>query len=94
MKIGELALLHIHHTLAYGKEGSFSFPNVPPEADVIYEVELIGYEEPREVPFNRAINSAAGDSLEFFPREKPFVNRGIFGQLISFVFPNAGKASR
>lgn len=49
MKIGERALLHIDHTLAYGKEGSFSFPNVPPAADVLYEVELIGYEEPREV---------------------------------------------
>ncbi|KAG0555064.1 hypothetical protein KC19_12G141600 [Ceratodon purpureus] len=48
MKIGEHALLHISHTLAYGKEGSFSFPNVPPAADVLYEVELIGFEEPRE----------------------------------------------
>lgn len=48
MKIGERALLHINHSLAYGKEGSFSFPNVPPATDVMYEVELIGYEEPRE----------------------------------------------
>ena len=49
MKIGERALLHVTHTLAYGTEGSFSFPNVPPAADILYEVELIGYEEPREV---------------------------------------------
>lgn len=49
MKIGERALLHISYNLAYGKEGSFSFPNVPPMADVLYEVELIGYQEPREV---------------------------------------------
>lgn len=48
MKIGERALFQIDHSLAYGKEGSFSFPNVPPAADVVYEVELIGYEEPRE----------------------------------------------
>lgn len=49
MKIGERALFQVDHSLAYGKEGSFSFPNVPPAADVVYEVELIGYEEPREV---------------------------------------------
>lgn len=49
MKIGERALLKISHTFAYGKEGSFSFPHVPPAADVLYEVELIGYEGPREV---------------------------------------------
>ncbi|KAK1313499.1 Peptidyl-prolyl cis-trans isomerase FKBP42 [Acorus calamus] len=32
----------------YGKEGSFSFPNVPPMADLLYEVELIGFDEARE----------------------------------------------
>ncbi|KAB2594746.1 hypothetical protein D8674_030196 [Pyrus ussuriensis x Pyrus communis] len=34
--------------LGYGKEGSFSFPNVPPVADISYEVELIGFDETKE----------------------------------------------
>lgn len=51
MKSGERALLHVGWELAYGKEGSFSFPNVPPMADVLYEVELIGFDETKEVRF-------------------------------------------
>lgn len=49
MKSGERALLHVGWELGYGKEGSFSFPNVPPMADIIYEVELIGFDETKEV---------------------------------------------
>lgn len=45
MKAGECALLHVGWELAYGDEGSFSFPNVPPKADILYEVELIGFDE-------------------------------------------------
>ncbi|KAL3611363.1 hypothetical protein D5086_002383 [Populus alba] len=48
MNAGERALLHVGWELGYGKEGSFSFPNVPPMADIIYEVELIGFDEVRE----------------------------------------------
>ncbi|CAM6018965.1 unnamed protein product [Sphagnum balticum] len=48
MNVGESAVLHVGYQLAYGEEGSFSFPNVPPQADVIYEVELIGFEEAKE----------------------------------------------
>ncbi|GAB2300159.1 Peptidyl-prolyl cis-trans isomerase fkbp42 [Dionaea muscipula] len=48
MKSGERALLHVGWELAYGEEGSFSFPNVPPMADVLYEVELIGFDETGE----------------------------------------------
>ncbi|GAB2210724.1 hypothetical protein Droror1_Dr00016007 [Drosera rotundifolia] len=48
MKAGERALLHVGWELAYGEEGSFSFPNVPPMADVLYEVELIGFDETGE----------------------------------------------
>lgn len=51
MKSGEHALLHVGWELAYGKEGSFSFPNVPPMADVLYEVELIGFDETKEVSY-------------------------------------------
>lgn len=49
MKSGESALLHVGWELGYGKEGSFSFPNVPPMADLLYEVELIGFDEAKEV---------------------------------------------
>uniref|UniRef100_A0A1D1XW73 peptidylprolyl isomerase n=1 Tax=Anthurium amnicola TaxID=1678845 RepID=A0A1D1XW73_9ARAE len=48
MKSGERALLHVGWELGYGKEGSFSFPNVPPMADLVYEVELIGFDEAKE----------------------------------------------
>ncbi|KAA8520230.1 hypothetical protein F0562_014486 [Nyssa sinensis] len=48
MKSGERALLHVGWELGYGKEGSFSFPNVPPMADIFYEVELIGFDETKE----------------------------------------------
>ncbi|XP_057978609.1 peptidyl-prolyl cis-trans isomerase FKBP42 [Malania oleifera] len=48
MKSGERALLHVGWELGYGKEGSFSFPNVPPMADIVYEVELIGFDEAKE----------------------------------------------
>lgn len=49
MKSGERALLHVGWELGYGKEGSFSFPNVPPMADLVYEVELIGFDDIKEV---------------------------------------------
>ncbi|XVF79643.1 hypothetical protein PTKIN_Ptkin15bG0005500 [Pterospermum kingtungense] len=48
MKSGERALLHVGWDLGYGKEGSFSFPNVPPMADLLYVVELIGFDETKE----------------------------------------------
>lgn len=48
MKAGERALFHVGWELGYGKEGSFSFPNVPPMADILYEVELIGFDETKE----------------------------------------------
>ncbi|KAL5543378.1 hypothetical protein UlMin_007162 [Ulmus minor] len=48
MKSGERALLHVGWELGYGKEGSFSFPNVPPMADILYEAELIGFDETKE----------------------------------------------
>ncbi|GLT62279.1 hypothetical protein SLA2020_349280 [Shorea laevis] len=45
MKSGEQALLHVGWELGYGEEGSFSFPNVPPKADLVYEVELIEFDD-------------------------------------------------
>lgn len=48
MRAGERALFHVAADLAYGKEGSFSFPHVPPSSDVVYEAELVGFDNPRE----------------------------------------------
>ncbi|KAI3510851.1 hypothetical protein L1887_17988 [Cichorium endivia] len=48
MKSGERAVLHVGWELGYGEEGNFSFPNVPPKADIIYEVELVGFDETKE----------------------------------------------
>ncbi|URD83009.1 peptidylprolyl [Musa troglodytarum] len=48
MRSGERALFHVGWELGYGKEGNFSFPNVPPMADLVYEVELIGFDEAKE----------------------------------------------
>ncbi|MCO5613267.1 hypothetical protein L7F22_067543 [Adiantum nelumboides] len=48
MKAGESALFHVGWELGYGKEGNFSFPNVPPKADLIFEVDLIGFEAAKE----------------------------------------------
>uniref|UniRef100_A0A7N0VHV2 peptidylprolyl isomerase n=1 Tax=Kalanchoe fedtschenkoi TaxID=63787 RepID=A0A7N0VHV2_KALFE len=48
MKSGERALLHVGWELGYGEEGSFSFPNVPPKAAIVYEVELLGFDETKE----------------------------------------------
>ncbi|KAJ3679489.1 hypothetical protein LUZ60_017500 [Juncus effusus] len=48
MKTGERALLHVGWELGFGKEGNFSFPNVPPMADLVYEAELVGFDELKE----------------------------------------------
>jgi FKBP-type peptidyl-prolyl cis-trans isomerase len=52
MKAGERALLRVSWELGYGKEGSFSFPNVPPMANLVYEVELIGFDETKDVSWH------------------------------------------
>ncbi|XP_038977763.1 peptidyl-prolyl cis-trans isomerase FKBP42-like [Phoenix dactylifera] len=79
MKSGEHALLHVGWELGYGKEGSFSFPNVPPMADLLYEVELIGYDEAKEgkarsdMTVEEIIQAADGRKMEgnsYFKEEK------------------------
>lgn len=51
MKSGERALLHVGWELGYGKDGNFSFPNVAPMADLLYEVEVIGFDETKEASY-------------------------------------------
>ena len=45
----ERALVHVPASLAYGAQGSFSFPNVPPNADLVCEVHLVGFDAPKQV---------------------------------------------
>jgi hypothetical protein len=79
MKVGERALLHVSYKLAYGKEGSFSFPNVPPMADVMFEVELVGFEEPREV------RVSTGSSLPFLMVFKSNVSMAFMKSITSLI---------
>eukprot|EP00252_Welwitschia_mirabilis_P001541 TRINITY_DN1140_c0_g1_i1.p1 TRINITY_DN1140_c0_g1~~TRINITY_DN1140_c0_g1_i1.p1 ORF type:complete len:372 (+),score=104.82 TRINITY_DN1140_c0_g1_i1:254-1369(+) len=79
MKAGERALLHVGWELGYGEEGNFSFPNVPPRANLIYEVELIGFEEAKEGKSRRdmtveerieAADRKRQEGNEFYKEEK------------------------
>lgn len=50
MRPGEQA--HVYVTdpkYGYGEKGSFSFPSVPPSCQLVYEVEMITWEQPAEV---------------------------------------------
>ena len=49
MSSGERSLLHINWRYAYGQEGNFSFPHVPPQSDMIMDVELLGFELEEDV---------------------------------------------
>ena len=49
MVVGERSVVFVPCQLAYGDEGCFSFPHVPGGADLKYEVELVGFEEAKEV---------------------------------------------
>eukprot|EP00884_Botryococcus_braunii_P007229 jgi/Botrbrau1/16507/Bobra.0142s0101.1 len=48
MRKGEICRVRIQPPYGYGEKGSFSFPSVPPRAELIYEVELVGFETPNE----------------------------------------------
>lgn len=53
---GEKARLWVDPARGYGARGSFSFPAVPPDAHLIYDVELIDFDPPTE-------GRAVGDML-------------------------------
>ncbi|KAF8396142.1 hypothetical protein HHK36_017755 [Tetracentron sinense] len=76
MKSGERALLQVGWELGYGKEGSFSFPNVPPMADIIYEVELIGFDETKESANLSSINYVGFGLTKVLPTQICFIFQG------------------
>eukprot|EP00899_Mesostigma_viride_P023140 jgi/Mesvir1/400/Mv11291-RA.1 len=43
MRKGERCLLNVGPEYGYGKAGHFSFPSVPPDSHLVYEVELISF---------------------------------------------------
>lgn len=48
MAKGEKARLWVAPSRGYGPRGSFSFPAVPPDAHLIYDVELVDFDPPTE----------------------------------------------
>lgn len=46
MRKGEICHAWVDSSLGYGHEGSFSFPSVPPRADLSYAIELVDFEPP------------------------------------------------
>ncbi|CAI7810875.1 unnamed protein product [Closterium sp. NIES-53] len=46
MHPGERCVLRVPSALAYGTQGCFSFPHVPPNSDLLYEAKLVGFEKP------------------------------------------------
>ncbi len=46
MRKGEICHAWIDASMGYGAEGNFSFPSVPPGADLSYAVELVDFEPP------------------------------------------------
>jgi hypothetical protein len=50
MRRGERAAVYVTDpAYGYGKQGSFSFPSVPPSAALVYVVSLVAWEPPEEV---------------------------------------------
>jgi FKBP-type peptidyl-prolyl cis-trans isomerase len=50
MRNGEKAVVYVTNPkYGYGEKGNFSFPSVPPNASLVYEIELVGWESVEEV---------------------------------------------
>lgn len=48
MRVGERAWVWVDAQYGWGAQGNFSFPTIPPNASLTYEIELIDYEPPSE----------------------------------------------
>ena len=73
MVVGERSLLQVPCQLAYGQEGCFSFPHVPGGADLAYEVELVGFDEAKEVGRWRSRGAGGLTCVDGFGSECYFV---------------------
>jgi hypothetical protein len=62
MKAGERAWVYVTDpAYGYGDKGSFSFPSVPPNSKLVYEIDMIASEPPEEVSDDT--RAAPGDSI-------------------------------
>ena len=48
MRVGERARAWVKSEYGYGPRGNFSFPTIPPNADLIYDIELLDFEPPTD----------------------------------------------
>ena len=48
MSVGEKCLAWVSPEYGYGEQGNFSFPTIPPSADLSYSVELLDFEPPKQ----------------------------------------------
>lgn len=48
MHVGERARVWVTPEYGYGPKGNFSFPTIPPNANLIYDIELLDFEPPTE----------------------------------------------
>jgi len=70
MRVGERAHLWTTSTYGYGSRGNFSFPTIPPDTDLIYDIELLDFEPPAEgkshsdMTFEERLESAERRRLE------------------------------
>ena len=58
MRVGEVARVFVHPKYGYGEKGSFSFPTVPPNADLVYELELLAFENANQEVVSSGIANA------------------------------------
>jgi tetratricopeptide (TPR) repeat protein len=70
MRVGERAHLWTTSDYGYGTRGNFSFPTIPPNTDLLYDIELIDFEPPAEgkshsdMTFEERLESAERRRLE------------------------------
>lgn len=48
MRVGERSHVWVSSEYGYGQRGNFSFPTIPPHTNLVYDLELVQYEPPRE----------------------------------------------
>ncbi|KAG7672820.1 putative Peptidyl-prolyl cis-trans isomerase FKBP42 [Nannochloris sp. 'desiccata'] len=94
MCVGERAHLWTASSYGYGARGNFSFPTIPPDTDLIYDIELLDFEPPTEgkshsdMTFEERLESAERRRLEgneLYKSEQYEEALGRYSVALSFV---------